>query len=300
MYTTIDDLIKSRLLKNAPTKKVVIAGGNDEHVLQAVFAAQEQYGVSPVLAGDAVAIQTLLEVLGYAAKPYEIAPCQAGENPSSTAVRLVHAGTGDFIVKGRLESKDFLRPILDKETGLNRRRFVTHFGIMKLHNYHKMLAISDCAVIPYPTLEDKKKIIEIGVSILHKIGYKTPVVGVLCAVETVNDKMPETIDAQKLQQMGRDGEFGDCVVLGPISYDLATSKESAKIKGYASQYAGDVDFLLVPQLVTGNVMSKIWNIDPRNKLAGCLVGADTPIVLTSRSASAEEKLNSILLSAAIS
>jgi len=119
-------------------------------------------------------------------------------------------------------------------------------------------------------------------------------------VETVNDKMPETVEAGKLQELSGTGAFGDAVVIGPISYDLATRKESAAIKGYDSSYAGDVDMLLVPQLVTGNVMSKIWNADADNIMAGCLIGADVPIVLTSRSASMNEKLNSILLCAKLS
>lgn len=135
---------------------------------------------------------------------------------------------------------------------------------------------------------------------LRKLGYEKPVVGALCAAETVNPKMPETIDAEKLQTMSINGEFGSGIVVGPISFDLATSKASAVIKGYDSPYSGDVDMLLVPNLVTGNVMSKIWNADEDNILAGCLVGANVPIALTSRSASMNEKLHSILLCSLLS
>lgn len=300
MYTTFDELIKTRLPKNAPARRAVVAGANDEHVLQAVFAAQQLGYVSPVLVGQEAAVKKLVEELGFAQNPYKLVPCSNEENPSAVAVGLIRQGKGDFIVKGKLETRDLLRPILNKETGLNKQGFITHMGFMQIHNYHKMLMMSDSAVIPYPTLEDKVKIVKACVSALHKIGYSTPVVGALCAVETVSNKMPETQDAEHLKKMGESGAFGSCTVLGPISYDLATSQESAQIKGYTLPGAGDVDFLLAPQMVTGNVMSKIWNADPRNKLAGCLVGADVPIVLTSRSASAQEKLNSILLCAAIS
>jgi len=113
-------------------------------------------------------------------------------------------------------------------------------------------------------------------------------------------KMPETLDAEALQAMAEKGDFGQGIVVGPISYDLATRKESAEIKGYTSPYAGEVDMLLVPQMVTGNVMSKIWNADAENILAGCLIGANVPIALTSRSASMEEKLYSILLCSLLS
>jgi phosphotransacetylase len=188
-----------------------------------------------------------------------------------------------------------LKPILIKESGLNAGGFITHFGLMELRGYHKLLAMSDSAVIPYPSFEDKVQILRNCTASLSMLGYDKPVVGALCAVETVNPKMPETLDAQRLQELSVEGVFGAGTVVGPISFDLATRKESAAIKGFSSPYAGEVDMLLVPNMVTGNVMSKIWNGEDRNILAGCLIGADVPIALTSRSASMNEKLHSILL-----
>lgn len=295
MYKKFEELINTRLNRSRSPKRAVVAGANEDHVLEAVFLAQEKGFATPVLVGNKEKVKDMIQRMNYSNRNYEIVHCEIDENPSEIAVKLIHEGKGDFIVKGKIETKNLLRPILNKETGLNKKGFITHFGLMQLRGYHKLLAISDCAVIPYPTLEDKKKIINEGMEALRKLGYEKPVVGALCAVETVSEKMPETIDAQKLQEMSLNGEFGDGVVIGPISYDLATRKESAKIKGYDSPYAGDVDMLLVPQLVTGNVMSKIWSADPENIMAGCLVGADIPIVLTSRSASMNEKLYSILL-----
>lgn len=295
MYKNFQELINARLNTNAPKKRAVVAGANDEHALEAVFLAQEKGFVTPVLVGNKEKVTEMIHKMNYTNRNYEIFHCEEDENPSEVAVKLIHQAKGDFIIKGKIETKNLLKPILNKETGLNKKGFITHFGLMQLKGYHKLLAISDCAVIPYPTLEDKKKIIKEGVEALRKLGYEKPVVGVLCAVETVSEKMPETVEAQELQNMAMDGEFGNGIVVGPISYDLATRKESAKIKGYDSPYAGDVDMLLVPQLVTGNVMSKIWNADSENIMAGCLVGADIPIVLTSRSASMNEKLYSILL-----
>ncbi|WP_168190127.1 phosphate acyltransferase [Caloramator sp. E03] len=295
MYKKFEELINTRLNRSRSPKRAVVAGANEDHVLEAVFLAQEKGFATPVLVGDKEKVKDMIQRMNYLNRDYEIVHCEIDENPSEIAVKLIHEGKGDFIVKGKIETKNLLRPILNKETGLNKKGFITHFGLMQLKGYHKLLAISDCAVIPYPTLEDKKKIINEGMEALRKLGYEKPVVGALCAVETVSEKMPETVDAQRLQEMSLSGEFGDGVVIGPISYDLATRKESAKIKGYDSPYAGDVDMLLVPQLVTGNVMSKIWSADPDNIMAGCLVGADIPIVLTSRSASMNEKLYSILL-----
>lgn len=295
MYKDYQALIDARLDRTAAPKRAVVAGANDEHALEAVFLAQEKGFAQPILVGDREAIMELLGKLDFLDRNYEIVHCEKDENPAAVAVRLIREGKGDFILKGKMETKDLLRPILNKETGLNKKGFITHFGLMQIKGYHKLLAMSDCAVIPYPTLEDKKRIVSEGMEALRKLGYEKPVVGALCAVETVSEKMPETVDAQKLQEMADAGAFGNGVVLGPISFDLATRKESAQIKGYDSPYAGEVDMLLMPQMVTGNVMSKIWNVDPENILAGCLVGADIPIVLTSRSASMNEKLYSILL-----
>ena len=295
MYKDFEALIEARLNPESPLKRAVVAGANDEHVLEAVFLAQEKGYVYPVLVGDSGKIQETLLQLKVKDGAYDLVHCEPGQNPAEVAVELIHQHKGDFIIKGKLETKQLLRPILNKETGLNKGGFITHFGLMQLKSYHKLLAMSDAAVIPYPTLEDKKKITKIGISTLRKLGYDTPVVGALCAVETVSEKMPETVEAAALMDLSKDGVLGNGIVIGPISYDLATSHESAEIKGYESPYAGNVDMLLVPHMVTGNVMSKIWNIDPDNILAGCLVGADIPIVLTSRSAGMKEKLYSIVL-----
>lgn len=295
MYRSFQELINAHAGKLKEPKKIVVAGANEEHALEAVFFAREKGLVVPILVGDQEKIKEAVQNVGYSIKGCEIVHCSPDENPSEIAVKLVREGKGNYIMKGKIETKNFLKPILDKKTGLNKKGFITHFGLMQLKRYHKLLAISDCAVIPYPALEEKKKIISKGTEALRKLGYNKPIVGVLCAVETVSEKMPETVDAQKLQEMALNGEFGDTAVIGPISYDLATRKESARIKGYNSPYAGEVDMLLVPNLVTGNVMSKIWNSDPDNILAGCLIGTEVPIVLTSRSASMNEKLHSILL-----
>ncbi|MFV0441589.1 MAG: phosphate acyltransferase [Lachnospirales bacterium] len=295
MYKSYSDLIEKRYTGNKTVKKAVVAGANESHVLEAVFLAAEKGYVYPILVGVEDKIKEVINSHEMPKVEYEIVPCDEETNPAEIAVKLIKEGKGDFIVKGKIETKNLLRPILNKETGLNSNGFITHFGLMEIESYHKLLVLSDCAVIPYPKYDDKIKIIKACTEALRKLGYEKPVVGALCAAEAVSDKMPETIEAKALEEASQKGELGECVVVGPISYDLATSKESAKIKGYESPYAGDVDMLLMPQMVTGNVMSKILNTNPKNILAGCLVGADIPIVLTSRSASMEEKLHSIIL-----
>lgn len=281
--------------------RCAVAGAADAHVLKAVFEAQRRgWLATPLLIGSPIEIRAEIDGLGRVQGAYEIVDCASERNPSAVAVELVREGTADFILKGRLQTRDLLKPILDKQHGLNDAGFITHFGLMQLAGYHKLLAMSDAAVVPYPSLQDKRKIVIACATALRRLGIERPVIAALCSVETVNPKLPETVDAAALAEMNASGEFGDAIVVGPISYDLATSREAADIKGYASPYAGDVDMLLVPQMVTGNVMSKIWNADPRNILGGCLVGARVPIALTSRAASATEKLHSLLLCSLLS
>ncbi len=273
--------------------RCAVVGAVNAHALEAVYAAAEQGFVRPVLVGPDGPVRRLLDELGLDPAAADLVDCDT--DPSVEAVALVREGAADFLLKGSVETRDLLRPVLDKQTGLNDEGFVTHLGLMQIAGYPKLLAMSDSAVVPYPTLQDKARIVTTCTRALERLGIDRPVVAALASVEVVNPKLPECVEARALQEMAGRGELGDCVVVGPISYDLATSRHAAAIKGYDNPYAGDVDMLLVPQMVTGNVMSKIWNADERNILAGALVGARVPIALTSRSAGTAEKLHSLLL-----
>lgn len=277
-----------------PARCAVVAAA-DEHALEAVIEAMRRGWVHPVLVGDTSQVRRVLATLGHDGTGTTLIDCPPGRHPAEVAVELVRDGRADFLLKGAIATAELLRPVLDKQTGLNDQGFITHLGLMQIAGYPKLLAMSDAAVVPHPTLDQKRRIITTCASALARLGIDRPVVAALCAVETVSPRMPETLEARELAEAASRGELGDVVVLGPISYDLATSREAAAIKGYDSPHAGDVDLLLVPQMVTGNVMSKIWNTDPRNVLAGCLVGARVPIALTSRSAGTAEKTASLLL-----
>jgi phosphotransacetylase len=298
MLRSFEDVCQ--LARTGGRRRCAVPGAGDAHALEAVFEAAADGYVEPVLIGPASQIRAVLDQTGLAGRPHRLVDAPNGRNPAEVAVELVRAGEADFIAKGLMETRDLLKPIVNKSAGLNDEGFITHFGLMRIAGHHKLLAMSDAAVIPYPDLAAKRKIVSLGVAALGRLGNSAPVVAALCAVETVNPAMPETVEAAELAQLGRAGAFGAARVIGPVSYDLATSAESARIKGYDQPGAGQADMLLVPQMVTGNVMSKIWNADPRNTLAGCLVGARVPVALTSRSASAAEKLHSLILCAALS
>jgi phosphate butyryltransferase len=151
-------------------------------------------------------------------------------------------------------------------------------------------------MIPVPTLEQKADIARNAATFFRSIGYKRPNIAALCASEIRSEKMPETVDAAELQAMCQRGELGDCLLEGPLSFDIAVSHESAVIKGFKSEISGETDILLIPNITVGNVLAKGLIYWAKAVMAGCIIGAKTPIVLTSRGASTEEKLLSILLS----
>ncbi len=293
------DELKTMVSGKDKKYRCVVVGADDAHALSSVFALEKEGIIKPILVGNKERTENLLKELEFSSRNYSLVPCTEGENPAEVGVALIKAGEGDFLLKGRMQTKDVLRPVLNKEKGLNAAGFMVHFGLIELKNYHKLLAISDSAVIPHPTLEDKKKIAELGIKTLEKLGRKEPVVAALCGVENAGEKMPETMDALALSKLSEEGYFGAGRVIGPISFDLAMDREAAEVKGYNSPFSGNIDMFMVPQMVTGNVMTKMWSMEEGNIAAGCVIGSDVPIAMTSRSASTEEKLNSLLLCCAL-
>lgn len=176
---------------------------------------------------------------------------------------------------------------------------MSHIAMQTVPRYHKMLVTTDGGMLPYPTLEQKKAIVNNAVSALRALGYDRPKVGILASVEEVNPKMPETVDGAALKEMNQKGEIKNCVVEGPISLDLALVKERAVAKGYESEVAGDADILVAPNVHAGNILGKALIEMAGGKMAGVILGAKAPVGLTSRASSTEEKYYALALAAAI-
>jgi phosphate butyryltransferase len=234
--------------------------------------------------------------MGLKASDYNIV--EAGSRgPGQKAVDLVRSGDANFLMKGFIDSRDFLKPVVSHENGLNNGRTMSHLGVNKLPNYHKLIVNTDGGMVVYPTLEDKKQIIENAVSAFRAIGYEMPKVAVLSSVEKVNPKIVETVEAAKLEEMNKNGEITGCAVVGPLSYDVAMSAEIARHKGFDCPYCGDFDILVVPNINAGNILGKCWTVSAGALMAGIIVGAKVPIVLNSRGESAKEKFYSLALAA---
>jgi len=281
-------------------KKVAVVAAQDEHTLEAVFHAAENDIVEPVLIGNKEKIKEIVAKLGKQISDDAIIDAADEVASAQKAVAMARNGEIDFIMKGKIQTADLLRAVVDKEKGLRTGKVMSHISIQEIPTYHKLLITTDGGMMMYPDLEQKKKIIENAVDVLHSLGYENPKVGVLAAVETVNPKMPESVDAGKLKEMNLNGEITGCIVEGPISYDIAMNKESGIIKGFVSPVAGDPDILIVPNITAGNILGKCLVYSAGAKMAGFIVGAKVPIVLTSRGSSSEEKYLSLVISAAAS
>jgi phosphate butyryltransferase len=287
-------------VKNAgEVKRMAIAAANDCHTLEAAMEARKAGLVRPVLVGAKSEISAILNKMGESFSDDDIYDEADGAKACELAVKLIRENKADFLMKGNIDTGILLKAVVNKETGLAKGSLMSLFTIFEMPTYHKLLTIVDGGMVPYPTLEQKKFIIENTVDFLLALGYEKPKLAVLACIEKLNPKMPETVEADELAQMNKRGEIVNCIIEGPVSYDCAISKEIADMKGYVSEISGDVDIMLTPNIHAGNILAKALICNCGAKLAGIVVGATCPIVLTSRGSSAEEKLLSIMLSAAV-
>ena len=290
--------LKSRLQHLSP-REAVVAAAHDEHTLQAVFAARRDGLIRPILVGRRTEIRSIARSLGEELSPEQIVDAQDDLECAARSVALIREGKGDILIKGMLQTGTLLKAVVHRETGIRASQVMSHVAILDVPRYHKLLFITDGGMVVAPNLEQKGHILKNAVDFCRFLGYERPKAAALCAVETVNPAMPETGDALSLKEAGERGEFGPCIVEGPISLDLATDREAALVKGYHSPVAGDADILLVPAIAVGNVLGKALYGLAGGQMAGVVLGAAVPITINSRGATPEEKYYSILLCAAM-
>lgn len=294
--TTFNQLVENaRHAQKQPC--MVVAVAQEEHTLAAVAQARRDGICESVLVGDAVRIREILARLGEDAASYRIVDEPTLEGAVATSMRLVNEGGAELLMKGILETRDLMHAVVAREGGLRTGRRISHFALFEVPGYHKLVAISDVVVNTTPDLKGKRSILQNAVECLHALGYESPKVACLSSGEEVNPSVPSSADMAELKRLNQTGEIGGCVVEGPISLDLALSGESARIKGYESPVAGDADLLVVPDIVSGNLLSKSLLLFGGAQTAAYVCGAKVPIVLTSRSATVQDKYNSIALAA---
>lgn len=284
------------MLRSVPEKRrVAVVPAQDEHTLKAICQAYHDGMVEPVLIGDEPAIREILETLGVSPDGLAIIHVEDPAESIQRAADMARNGEVDCIMKGKTETGPLMKVLVNKERGIRKNDTMSLLAFMESPNYHKVFAITDVGLLTYPTKEQKKAAIANAVEAFHALGVETPKVAVLAAVEKVNPKMKETVEAREIREEGVDG----CIIEGPISYDLAMDPQSAQIKGYESPVAGDADILVVPDIVSGNVAAKTVTVIGGGRTGGVVLGAQVPVLLVSRAASADDKYMSIVLAALI-
>ncbi len=296
--TKLADL--NELAKKSRKKKLAVAVAHDEHCLEAICAVDKMGLVEAILVGNEKKIKEIAVKLKLDVSGMKIINEEVDANSVKIAVKMVREKEADVLMKGNVPTAIFLRGVLDKEVGLRKGDVLSHFALFEVPTYHKLLGLSDAAMIPNPDFKTKIAIINNSVEFMNKLGYAKPKVAVLAAVEMVNEAMPATLDAALLSKMNQRGQIKNCIIDGPLAYDNAVSAASAKHKGIVSDVAGDADLLIVPDIEAGNILYKAYGFSANAKLAACVLGAAAPIVLTSRSDTEESKQASIVMAAAIS
>ena len=277
---------------------VSVAAAGDAEIIEAVSMIVSADIATPILVGDAGKIRMLAK---QAKLPAGIRIIDAADDAKAAhvAAKLVRDGEANVLMKGLVNTSDFLRAVLDKETGIRGEGILSHMAFFEVPGFKKLQAQTDGGMNLYPTLEEKVKILDNALGALHALGVTTPKVAALSANEQVNPKMISSMDADALAKMNNAGEITGCIVEGPIALDVALSAGAAKHKKIESRIAGNVDLFLVPNIDAGNIHGKTLVCCAGAKMAGIVLGAKAPIVLASRSDNAESKFNSIVLACAI-
>uniref|UniRef100_A0A7C3N7B7 Bifunctional enoyl-CoA hydratase/phosphate acetyltransferase n=1 Tax=candidate division WOR-3 bacterium TaxID=2052148 RepID=A0A7C3N7B7_UNCW3 len=300
MSITNFDGLKEKVLKMS-AKRVSVAAAHDRDVIESIIESMKVGIVkSPILIGDSKKIESIIKEFTKDLKDFEIVDSKSDEESGRIAVKYVREKEADILVKGKLETVFYLKPILDKENGIKRSGVLSNLTLFEMASYHKFISVTDNAIIPVPTLEEKKQIIENAKVLYDALEIEKPKVALLSALEVINPKVESTIDAACLTQMYQRGQIKGFIIDGPLAYDTAIDKKSAeskKLKG--SEVAGDPDILIVPNLESGNILGKAYKFHADAKSGGVVLGASAPVVLNSRSDGSERRFNSLLIARAI-
>lgn len=293
-FKNFEELINAAKAKPGKLRCAVV-GANEESLLDSIMDVTKDGIAAPILIGDAKFINDYYASIGYDCSDVGIIDEPDYKKAADIAVGLVQTGDCQCIMKGEIKTADLMKTILRAENGLRTGRVLSAFSIRELPNYHKLLGFADTGICIYPSIDEKVQIIENSVGVLQSLGVEIPKVAAVCGVENVNPKMPETVDAAELKKMNEEGVITDCIVEGPISYDLAVSKRSGEIKGFTGPVVGDADLILFPNLVSGNLTTKALEYHADVKGAAIIVGAKIPIIFGSRAATREFRYRSIAL-----
>jgi phosphotransacetylase len=265
-----------------PIKTAVIHPVDDVSLLGAIESAQAKM-ITPILIGPENKIKAVAKELKLDISPYDIISTPHSHAAADMGVSLARRGEADALMKGALHTDELMHAVLEKDSGIRTERRMSHVFVMDVPHYPRLMLVSDAAITIYPTLDDKKDITQNAIDLALGINIKLPKVAILSAVETVTSKIQSTLDAAALCKMADRGQITGGILDGPLAFDNVVSKEAAEIKGIISPVAGQADVLIVPDLEAGNILVKQLEYLSEAQSAGIVLGAQVPIILTSRS-----------------
>ncbi len=281
--------------KGKGPKTVAVAAAQQSEVLLASLDAELAGLAEIILVGDGDQIKQIATEEGFDISRMDLVHKPHPQEAAWHVMKLVSQGDADIAMKGKIETSDFLRAALSRELQLRTGRLFTHVAIFEIPEFDRLIFVSDAGVTVAPDLEQKMQIVQNAINVARALDISLPRVAVLAATETVNPKIPTTLDAANLSKMADRGQIQGGLVDGPLALDNAISPESARIKGIRSEVAGYADILIAPDIEAGNVLAKAITYFAQGKMAGVVVGARSPLILASRSDTREVKLTSLAL-----
>jgi phosphotransacetylase len=269
-----------------------IAHPCDEVSILAAVEAFHAGLIVPILVGPEAKIRAAAALAKADISPFRLEPTPHSHASAAKAVALVRSGEAGLLMKGSLHTDELMHEVLAPDTGLRTGRLISHVYLMDVPHYPRPLLITDGAINIAPDLEDKKDIVQNAIDLAHVLLIEQPKVAILSAVETVNPRIPSTLDAAALCKMADRGQITGGLLDGPLAFDNAISLAAAREKGIVSPVAGRADILVAPDLVAGNILAKQLTFLASASAAGVVLGARTPIILTSRADSDRTRIAS--------
>jgi phosphate butyryltransferase len=296
-FSTLDELVAQA--QSLEPSHMAVAAAHDPEVLQSVDEAQKRGIATADLIGDAQQIEAIaeqydLDLLGVIIED-QVDPRRA----AAQAMSLAREGKANIVVKGRLNTAEFMRAVLDPENGIREKTLLSHVGLFEVPGLDRLLLISDSGVVLFPTIEQRLAIIQNAVDAAHKLQVEEPRVAILAANERIHPARPAGIEALALARMAKEGWVHGALVDGPLPLDVAVDPDRARERNIAGPVAGQADILIVPNVEAGNIAVKAMLYMGRAHTAGVVVGARVPVMINSRADDAQTRLRSIAMAALI-
>lgn len=276
-------------------RKMSVACPHQSSVILSAVRARKEGLADPFFIGDREIILSIAAEEGIDLSDFIIIDSKDDQAACDLAVEMTAKGETDFVMKGLVDTSAILKSYLKPEFEMRTDKLISHVAIFNPDSYEKMLFVTDASMNIAPSLDQKRQIIDNAVSVARSLGVRKPKVAALAAIEKVNPKMKETVEAYELQKMYENGIIKNSVVAGPLALDNAILAKAAKIKNIDSPVAGHADIMMVPNIEMGNILYKAFAFSFPEGHAGVIVGGRKPIVLTSRSDGEGSKYNSIAL-----